>query len=122
MTEIICYSQENLINFLKYINNCEIEKVSGKYIKDIYVDRLHIKSSFNNFIKDNNTKMFLITGESGSGKTNIMCNLAENNMNDSFILFYNACFIGQPILNKIMSDFDFNFDEELKKKIEFICD
>ena len=113
LSEIICYSKDNLISFLKNINNRELERVKGnKYIKELYVPRTEIHDLFNNFL-DNDSKLFFITGESGIGKTNTMCNLLENNINKSMILFYNACFISNSIINQIMDDFNFGFDEQL---------
>lgn len=113
LSDIICYSKDNFINFLKYINNRELERVkNNKYIKEIYVPRKEVHELFNNFLK-NETKLFLVTGESGIGKTNIMCNLIENNMDESMILFYNACFISNSIINQIIDDYNFSFDEQL---------
>ena len=113
LSEIICYSKNNLITFLKNINNREIERVKGnKYIKELYVPRIEVHELFNDFL-ENDCKLFFITGESGIGKTNTMCNLLENNINTSMILFYNACFISNSIINQIMYDFNFGFDEQL---------
>ena len=113
LSDIICYSKDNFINFLKYINNRELERVkNNKYIKEIYVPRKKVHELFSNFLK-NETKLFFITGESGIGKTSTMCNLIENNMDESMILFYNACFISNSIINQIIDDFNFAFDEQL---------
>ena len=42
-----------------------------------------------------------------------MCNLVESNMNDNTILFYNSCFMEKSILNSILEEFNFAFDEQL---------
>lgn len=113
LSEIICYSIDNLINYLKYINNRELERVKGnKYIKELYVPRLEVHKCFENFLKDEK-KLFFITGESGIGKTNIVSNLLENNIDQSIMLFYNACFISNSIIGQIIDDFNFVFDEQL---------
>ncbi len=113
LLDVICYSKDNLIKFLNSINNRELERLTdNKYIKELYVSRENVHKDFNDFLKNDN-KLFFITGESGIGKTNIMCSLLEQNMNKTIILFYNACFISSPLLSQIMEDFNFAFDERL---------
>lgn len=114
LTEIICYSKENLINYLQRINNRELKRVIGnKYIPELYVERQYAHKAFSEFLLNEENKMFFITGESGAGKTNVMCNLVDNNMRNSLVLFYNGCFINNSIVSKIVEDFNFEFDEQL---------
>lgn len=113
LSDIICYSKENLINFLKNVNNKELERVIGnKYIKELYVQRKEICDRFEEFLK-NDKKLFFITGESGVGKTNVICNLVEKYENELMILFYNSCFINNTLIDRIVEDFGFSFDEQL---------
>lgn len=112
-SEIVCYSKDNLINFFKYINNRELERVKGnKYIREIYIQREKVNTQFKNFLEDEN-KLFFITGKAGVGKTNVMVNILENNMEQEMMLFYNACFITKSILDQIKDDFNYTFDEQL---------
>ena len=113
LSEIICYSKNNLTNFLTKINDRELARLrNNKYIPEIYVQRQDVHNLFNDFLS-NDKKVFLIIGESGVGKTNTMCNLAENNMVNSLVLFYNGCFINNSIVSQISDDFSFSFDEQL---------
>ena len=113
LTNIICYSNDNLTKFINRINNRELDRLKGnKYIEELYVERKNIHDKFNEFL-NNDKKLFFINGNSGIGKTNIICNLVESNMNNNTILFYNSCFIEKSILNSILEDFNFAFDEQL---------
>lgn len=113
LSEVICYSEDNFSKFLNIINKRELSRVNGnKYIKDLYVDRKEIREAFNRFVCGDK-KLFLITGQSGIGKTNTICNLAESNMDNMMILFYNSCFINTSLISQISEDFNFGFDEQL---------
>lgn len=113
LTNIICYSSNNLKKFVNKINERELTRLKGnKYIKELYVERKNVHSKFKEFL-NNDKKLFFITGNSGIGKTNILCNLVESNMNDNIMLFYNACFIETSIMNKLLDDFNYAFDEQL---------
>ena len=113
LADIICYSNDNLTKFINRINNRELDRLrDNKYIKELYVERKNIHDKFNEFL-NNDKKIFFINGNSGIGKTNIICNLVESNMNNNTILFYNSCFIEKSILNSLLEDFNFAFDEQL---------
>lgn len=116
LSDIICYSGDNLKKFINRINNRELLRLYGnKYIKELYVERKDIHKKFDNFV-NSDKKLFFITGTSGIGKTNTLCNLVENYMNDNLILFYNSCFIETSIIDQIMDDFNFGFNEQLYNK------
>ena len=113
LVDIICYSNDNLTKFINRINNRELDRLrDNKYIKELYVERKNIHDKFNEFL-NNDKKIFFINGNSGIGKTNIICNLVESNMNNNTILFYTSCFIEKSILNSLLEDFNFAFDEQL---------
>ena len=51
LTEIICYSIENLTNFINKINNRELNRLKdNKYIKELYVERKNVHKKFNEFL------------------------------------------------------------------------
>lgn len=113
LTAVICYSSNNFKKFINIINDRELNRLKGnKYIKELYVKRKEVQKKFDEFIH-NDKKVFFITGNSGVGKTNILCNFVESNMHDNMILFYNSCFIETSIINKLMDDFNYGFDEQL---------
>ena len=60
LTEIICYSIENLTNFINKINNRELNRLKdNKYIKELYVERKNVHKKFNEFL-NNEKKYFLL--------------------------------------------------------------
>lgn len=113
LANIICYSSENLKKFINKINDRELLRLyNNKYIKELYVQRKDAHQKFNDFLT-NDKKVFFVTGNSGIGKTNFLCNLVEEYMNNNLILFYNSCFIESSIISQILDDFNFGFDEQL---------
>lgn len=59
LTEIICYSIENLTNFINKINNRELNRLKdNKYIKELYVERKDVHKKFNEFL--NNEKNYFL--------------------------------------------------------------
>lgn len=59
LTEIICYSIENLTNFINKINNRELNRLKdNKYIKELYVERKNVHKKFNEFL--NNEKNYFL--------------------------------------------------------------
>lgn len=116
LANIICYSNENFKKFINKINDRELLRLyKNKYIKELYVQRKDAHQKFNDFLI-NDKKVFFVTGNSGIGKTNFLCSLVEEYMNDNLILFYNSCFIENSIISQIMGDFNFGFDEQLYNK------
>ena len=113
LSDIICYSSDNFKNFINRINDRELSRLrDNKYIKELYVERKNVHKKFEDFLS-NDKKVFFITGTSGIGKTNTLCNLVENYLDNNLILFYNSCFIEESIINQVMDDFNFGFDEQL---------
>ena len=78
LKNIICFSEENLYKVLSKINESELDKLrDNKYIPEIYVQREEVIESFEKYLEDSNTQIFLLKGESGTGKTNEICSLVE---------------------------------------------
>ena len=51
LSDIICYSGDNLKKFINRINNRELLRLYGnKYIKELYVERKDIHKKFDNFV------------------------------------------------------------------------
>lgn len=114
----ISYSKENLQTFcdsqienkMKFLRG-SISDPDKKYISDLYVPHNGLKESFNEFIR-NEKKIFIIEGESGSGKTNAICYLAEETSPEYPVLFYSLTKIGSNIREQIEKDFNYNFSAE----------
>lgn len=81
----------------------KIDQPSSKFVEELYVQRLDLVSIFSDFIKSG-CRFFGITGAAGSGKTNVMCSLALQNLEDKFVFFYNAALITKSPLEHIAQD------------------
>ena len=120
LKNIICFSEENLYKVLEKINESEFNKLKNdKYIPELYVEREDIIELFDQYLNDLNTQIFLLKGESGTGKTNEICRLVEKEMKRNIVLFYNACYINKPIKDNIVEDFNMNFSEQLSSRQMF---
>ena len=67
------------IDLQKYSDSvCEkfLHNNSSKYRKEVFEDREAFKKKYNSFVSSSNN-FFLLLGESGVGKTNIVCNVVE---------------------------------------------
>lgn len=94
----------------------DIHTPLAKFIKDLYVQRPNLQHSFSNFIASDG-KVFAITGSAGVGKTNAMCSLALESLNDSFVFFYNATIIGSSPLEHIARDLNLFFSSRNESDI-----
>lgn len=72
-----------------------VQSPHSKFILKLYVDRNDLQTAFENFINSNNT-IFGLVGAAGVGKTNAICSLALQKLEDSFVFFYNAAIIKSP--------------------------
>jgi len=112
------YSSENFANFCKFQVQHQMTFLKGdknekerKYIPDLFLAPNGLEDQFHHFM-EGDKKVLVIDGESGSGKTNAICYLAEA-MADSYpCLFYSGTLLGRDIREAIMSDFNHNFSHE----------
>ena len=90
-----------------------ITKVQKKYIPELWIERRIIHEQFNDYLKSSST-VFAMIGESGVGKTNLICGLAEKAIGDHVVLFYNAADIYGDIVGNIRDDFNWFFSPQLE--------
>ncbi|KIO76795.1 NTPase (NACHT family) [Pedobacter lusitanus] len=76
---------------------------TSKFVIDLFVQRKNLQSSFNSFV-DSDGSFFAIVGTAGVGKTNTMCSLALQSLENSFVFFYNAAIINKSPLEHIAQD------------------
>ena len=116
LKNIICYSKNNINNFLNSFNEEELKRLyNNKFIPDLYIERKGIVNEFEKFLYDNK-KVFMIKGRSGIGKTNAICGLYNKFKEKIFGIFYNSCYIKNSILETIKDDFGMYFTENINKK------
>jgi hypothetical protein len=80
-----------------------INDPNSKFVKELYVQRKNLQSSFDNFINAK-ASCFAIVGAAGVGKTNTLCALALQCLESDFVFFYNAAIINRSPLEHIAQD------------------
>ena len=120
LKHFIGYSPENVAIFSRSQQSDRMKVLRGsadrlelKYIPDLYCPRLPLRVAFNRFIAGSGT-VFAITGESGVGKTNEMCALAEEFGDSHVALFFSAGAIPATLTDVLVDDFNWHFSEELR--------
>lgn len=72
-----------------------IDSPFSKFVKELYIQRKELQVAFDTFIKSPES-IFGLIGNAGVGKTNAICSLALQNLEESFVFFYNAAIIKSP--------------------------
>lgn len=122
LKDFIGLSAENLSIFSKVQISDKMTNLMGnnsesqeKYIPMLYVQRDRLYEDFEDFLINNGT-CFSIVGESGTGKTNAICDLAQRytQVENTKILplFYNCTELSKPIWDKLSEDFNLNFSQQ----------
>ncbi len=110
LKNFVSFSSENLKLFCK--NQVQdrmgpvigtIDTPSSKFVKELYCQRQDLLAAFNNFVSSE-AKVFSIVGSAGVGKTNAICSLTLQNIEDKFVFYYNASIINKSPLEHIAQD------------------
>lgn len=118
LKSFVSFSSENLMLFCQnqvqdrmgpIVGN--IDNHSSKFVKELHIQRKNLQSHFNDFINSEAT-FFGIVGSAGVGKTNVMCSLALQNLEDKFVFFYNASIINKSPLEHIAQDLNLIFSSK----------
>ena len=89
------------------------------YTPELYVTRSHIEDHFALWI-ESNVPVFAIVGDSGTGKTNSMCNLAEALSQQHLVLFYQALRLRENLVASVQDDLAWEFGTN--RHISFFID
>lgn len=87
----------------------------AKFIKKLYVQRKALTDSFEAFTASGDS-IFGLVGDAGVGKTNTMCSLALQKLEDSFVFFYNCAIIASPC-ECIAQDLNITFSSKTEKDV-----
>lgn len=123
LKKFVSFSDENLQIFCKnqvqdrmgpIIGN--LDSPSAKFVKELFAPRNDLRSVFEEFI-DSEASAFALVGSAGVGKTNAMCSLALQCLDDTFVFFYNAAIINKSPLEHIAYDLNGVFSSESESEL-----
>lgn len=110
LKKFVSFSSENLKLFCENQVQDRMGPIVGnigspnsKYVKELYYQRQELLFTFNRFL-NSDAKIFSIIGSAGVGKTNEICSLVNQNLDDKFVFFYNASIINKSPLEHIAQD------------------
>lgn len=122
LKNFIAMSPENLRIFCESNVNDRMGMIIGdsssryaKFIKKLYVQRKTLAESFKAFTASGES-VFGLVGDAGVGKTNTMCSLALQKLEDSFVFFYNCAIITSPC-ECIAQDLNITFSSKTEKDV-----
>lgn len=103
LKNFISLSPENLKDFCRTQVYERMGQIIGstdspysKFVKKLYIQRKDLQTAFENFINSSES-IFGLVGAAGVGKTNAICSLALQKLEDTFVFFYNAAIINSPL-------------------------
>jgi hypothetical protein len=118
LEHFIGYSQQNVQAFSQAQVASRIRPLrgvsgqEGKYVRDLYVPRAQAREALDNFLAGSGS-VFAIVGESGFGKTNEMCALAETLAETHVVLFLAAYAITSTPGEMLLDEFNWGFSQQL---------
>jgi len=119
LKNLISINKENIFLFSKKQVERNMNDLMGnesdinkKYIPDLYVRREGLIDFFYKFL-DSKKTVFSITGKSGYGKTNSVCNLIQYFIEMHPILFFNGSRIYNDLFSHIQYEFDWDFGKSI---------
>jgi hypothetical protein len=102
LKNFISMSPENLKTFCEHQVQDRMGQIFGeldnpysKFVKELYVQRDDLQIAFDKFINSDES-IFGLVGAAGVGKTNAICSLTLQKLEETFVFFYNAAIIQSP--------------------------
>ncbi len=114
---LIGVNRDTLVDFCRSQREQNISELKGNpnegkyYSPEFYLPRQKTISHFDQWLQSE-LPCFALIGESGYGKTNFMCAVAESQLEDVFVLFYAARRLRTGLLDEIRKDFIWEFHRE----------
>jgi len=123
LKKFISFSDENLRHFCKKQVQDRmgpivggIDTLTSKFVKELVIQRKDLQSSFKRFI-ESEAKVFGLVGAAGVGKTNAICSLALQYVEDTFVFFYNAAIINKSPVEHIAQDLNGFFSSKSESEL-----
>ena len=117
LKHFVSYSVENIHTFSQSQQVEWLDAVRGdrgrldrKYIPELYVPRQAVRDAIDRFLAGTGVA-FAIMGESGVGKTNEMCALAERLSSDRIALFLSSAALSKGLSETIRDEFNWHFSD-----------
>lgn len=92
-----------------------VDNPYSKFVKELFIQRKDLQIAFEKFLISNES-IFGLVGASGVGKTNAICALALQKLEDSFVFFYNAAIINSPY-ECISQDLNIAFSSRIENDV-----
>lgn len=118
LEHFIGYSAQNIASFSRAQIEAGIRSLRerdgelGKYVPQVYVPRTHVRRALNEFLL-NDAAAFALVGESGVGKTNEFCALAESLAETHVVLFFAGYTIHESLDEVLAREFNWAFSQKL---------
>ena len=115
--KLIGLNRQTLADFCKMQLIHGLEDLKGnqyegkKYIPDLYTPREGVNTSFYEWFSSD-LPCYALVGESGVGKTNLLCSIAEEVTEKHFVLFYSGMRLVDGLLTALRNDFVWEFHRE----------
>lgn len=114
---LLAFSKSHICARMNSLRGSE-KDLSKKYIPELYTVNHEVEKEFDNYLKSNKI-VFALIGEQGVGKTNYLCNLAIELINEYPVLFFNCSFLTKGISQTIAEDFGWTFPTD-KSHIQIV--
>ncbi len=118
LKKFVSFSPENLKIFCENQVRDRMGPIIGntyepfaKFVKELHIQRQGLQNAFNSFTISE-ASVFAIVGSAGVGKTNAMCSLALQQLENAFVFFYNAAIINKSPLQHIAQDLNIVFSSK----------
>lgn len=118
LQKFVGYSRDNVTTFTRAQTESRIRPLlghdgDGKYVPALYVRREPLREAFTEFLSTPSS-VFVLLGESGVGKTNEMCNLAESISATNLALFFTASSLSDGLGHALVEEFNWEFSQQLQ--------
>ncbi|MBD3617515.1 MAG: type I restriction enzyme HsdR N-terminal domain-containing protein [Gracilimonas sp.] len=125
LESFISFSPDNLKSFCVKQVESRIKNIAGdsiedqtKYIESLYVRRVEAVHEFESFLSSND-RFFAIIGDSGVGKSNLICDLVNLQLSKNFTLFFNGSVVAESPSQLICNDLNLVFSEQMNTEKVF---
>ena len=118
LEHFVGYSRENVATFSLAQTESRITPLlgkdgDGKYVPSLYVKRESLREAFAGFLETTRS-VFVLLGESGVGKTNEMCSLAQAIGDTHLTIFFAGNALPDGVGNALIDEFNLGFSQQIE--------